>query len=102
MSYFPEPHIHSKSKIEVELDLSNYATKSDLTSAAGVDTSNFSRKILLANLKSDIDKSGMDKLKNVPSGLSNLTTKLDKLDVDKLVPAPLGLIKLSNVVKRLC
>ena len=30
MSYFPEPHTHSKNKIEVELHLSNYATKSDL------------------------------------------------------------------------
>ena len=30
MSYFPEPHNHSKIKVEVGLDLSNYATKSDL------------------------------------------------------------------------
>ena len=30
MSYFPEPHILSKNKIENELDLSNYATKSNL------------------------------------------------------------------------
>ena len=29
MSYFP-PYGHSKNKIEVELDLSNYATKLDL------------------------------------------------------------------------
>ena len=30
MSYFPESHTHSKNKIGVELDLSNYGTKSDL------------------------------------------------------------------------
>ena len=30
LSYFPEPYAHSKSKINVELDLSNHATKSDL------------------------------------------------------------------------
>ena len=30
MSYFSEPHTHSKNKIEVELDLPNYATQSDL------------------------------------------------------------------------
>ena len=30
MSYYPEPHILSKTKIENELDLSNYATKSNL------------------------------------------------------------------------
>ena len=29
MSYFPEPHTN-KNKIEVQLNLSNYATKSDL------------------------------------------------------------------------
>ena len=29
MSYFPL-YSHSKNKIEIELDLSNYATKSDL------------------------------------------------------------------------
>ena len=29
MSYFPEPNTHSKNKIEVKLDLENYATKSD-------------------------------------------------------------------------
>ena len=37
MSYFP-PYGHSKNKIEVELDLSNYAPKSDLKNATGVDT----------------------------------------------------------------
>ena len=30
MSYFTKPHIHSKNRIDFELDLSNYATKSDL------------------------------------------------------------------------
>ena len=38
MNCFP-PFSHSKNKIEVELDLSNYATKSDLKSSTGVDTS---------------------------------------------------------------
>ena len=52
MSYFPEPHIHSKVKIEVELDLSNYATKSDLKNATGGDTSDFAEKADLASLKS--------------------------------------------------
>ena len=40
----------------------------------------------LANLKSDVDKLDIDKLKNVPTNLSNLKSKLDKLDIDKLVP----------------
>ena len=29
MSYFSEPYTHSKNKIKVEVDFSNYATKSD-------------------------------------------------------------------------
>ena len=38
MSYFPGPYTHSKCKIKVDLDLPNYATKSDLKNATGVDT----------------------------------------------------------------
>ena len=30
MNYFPEPYTRRKSEIKVELDLSNYAAKSDL------------------------------------------------------------------------
>ena len=44
MSYFPEPHAHSKNKMEIEIDLSNYATKSDLKNATGVDISDFVKK----------------------------------------------------------
>ena len=33
-------------EIEVELDLSNYATKSDLKNATGVDTSQFAKKMI--------------------------------------------------------
>ena len=44
MSYFPVPHTQSKKKkAEVELELSNYATKSDLKSATGIDTSDFAK-----------------------------------------------------------
>ena len=38
VSYFPEPYTRSKNKIKVELHLSNYATKSYLKNATGVDT----------------------------------------------------------------
>ena len=67
--------------VKIELDLSNYATKVDLKNTAGFDTSDFAKKIdltNLANLKSDVDKLDIDKLKNVPSGLSNLKSKVDK------------------------
>ena len=70
--------------MKVELDLSNYATKTDLKNVTGVDTSKSAKKIDLNNLKSDLDKLDIDKLKNVPTNLSNLKTKVDKLDVDKL------------------
>ena len=68
----------------------NYATKADLKNATTVDTS---------NLKSDIDKLDIDKLKNIPSRLSSLKSKVDKLDILKLKTTPVDLSKLSNVVK---
>ena len=58
--YFPEPK-SSGGKVEVELDLSNYATKPDLKKATGVDTSKFSKKVDLAYLKSNVDKLDIDK-----------------------------------------
>ena len=69
--------------MKIELNVSNYATKSDLKNATGVDTSKFAKKVDLASLKSFIDKLDNDKLKNVPTSLSNLKSKLDRLDVDK-------------------
>ena len=68
--YFPE----SKSlggRVKVKLDLSNFATKSDLKNAKGVDTSKFSKKVDLANLKSNADTLDIDKLKNVPRRLQS-------------------------------
>ena len=64
--------------VKVELDLSNHATKVDLKNATGVDTSDFAIKTDLAHSKSDVDKLGIDKFKNVPSNLSTLKSKVDK------------------------
>ena len=61
MSYF-SCNIHRKKKIEVVLDLSNYATKFDLKNATGVDISQLAEQGDLANLKLEADKSGIDKL----------------------------------------
>ena len=72
-----------RARVKVELDLSDYATKSDFKNATGVDASNFAKKINLANLKSDVDKLDIDKLKNEPNNLSNSKSKVDKLDVDQ-------------------
>ena len=59
--YFPEPK--SLEKVKFELDLSNYATKTDLKNATGIDTSSFAKKVDLANLKSNLDKLDIDKQK---------------------------------------
>ena len=52
--------------MKVELDLSNYVLKTGLKNATGTDTSSFAKKADLASLKSNVDKLGIDKLKNVP------------------------------------
>ena len=51
--------------VKVELDLSNYATKADLKTAADVDTSRFARKVDLANLRSNVEKLDIDKIKKI-------------------------------------
>ena len=78
--YFPEPfNSHFGENIKVKIDLTNYATKTDIKNISHVDTSSFALKSNLANLK----------------------TEVDKLDIDKLVPIPADLSKLSNVVKKM-
>ena len=44
MSYFSQPYSPNKNKIKAELDLSNYATKSDLKGPTGIITLKFARK----------------------------------------------------------
>ena len=85
--------------VKVELDLSNYATKTDVKNETGIDTSSFAKKFDLPNLKSNVDKLDLHELKNVPTNWSNLKTKVDKLDVIKLVPVPVDLSKLCDLVK---
>ena len=97
--YFPKPK-SSGGRVKIELDLSNYATKSDLKNVGDIDTSKFTKKVDLANLKSNVNKLDFDKLKNAPTDLSNLKSKVSKLDIDKLVPAPVDLSKLSDIVKK--
>ena len=75
--YFPKLFRSFGRYINVKVDLSNYATKTDLKNVTHVDTSSFALKTNLASLK----------------------TEVDKLDIDKLVPVPVDLSKLSDVVK---
>ena len=65
MSYYP-PYKSSSNNIKVELDLTNYATKT-------VDTSSFASKTNLAALKTEVDKIDVDNLKTTPVDLAKLT-----------------------------
>ena len=75
--YFPKIFRSFGRNINVKVDLSNYATKTDLKNVTHIDTSSFALKTNLAGLKNEVDESG----------------------IHKLVPVPVDLIKLSDVVK---
>ena len=64
--------------------MSNYAPRADLKNEADVNISDFVKNTDLANLKSDVKKSNIEKLRNVPSGLNSLQSKAYKLDIGKL------------------
>ena len=76
--YFPKPYEPFGGDINVKVDLSNYATKTDIKNILHVDTSSFALKSNLASSK----------------------TEVDKLDIDKVVPGPVDLSKVSDVVKK--
>ena len=97
--YFPKPYEPFRGDINVKIDLSNYATKSDLKNALGIDTSTLAAKYDLVSLKAQVDKLDIDKLKSVATNLNNLKNKADKLDIGKLKTTPVVLSKLSSVVK---
>ena len=81
MSYHP-PYKSSSNNVKVELDLTNYATKTDLKNITHVDVSCFASKTNLAALKTEVDKIDTDKLKTVPTDLAKLTNAV-KNDVVK-------------------
>ena len=99
--YFPKPYEPFGRDINVKVDLSNYATKTDIKNISHVDTSSFALKTNLASLKADVHKLDIDKLKSLLNNLSILKNKVDKLDIDKLVPVPVDLSKLMQSKMRL-
>ena len=54
-TYYP-PYKNSSQNVKVKLDLTNYATKTDLKNINHVDTSSYALKTNLAALKSEVDK----------------------------------------------
>ena len=97
--YFPKPYEPFDGDITVKVDFYNYATKSDLKNATGIDIFKLAVKSDLVSLKAEVDKLNNDKLKNVPTDLSNLKSKVDRLDINKLIPVPVDLSRLSNIVE---
>ena len=81
--YSPKPYKNFRGNINVKVDLSNYAAKSDLKNATGVDTSKLAEKFDLASLKAEIDKINVDKLNTVPVDLSNLSNAVNSEVVKK-------------------
>ena len=71
--YFPKPCEPFGGDINVKVDLSSYATEADIKNISHVDTSGFALKTNLASLKTEVDKSDIDKLAPVPTDLSKLS-----------------------------
>ena len=61
MSYFLKPYNYNK-KIKAQLELSHYATISNLKGVAGIDTSKFAKAVDLASLKSNAGNLDIGKL----------------------------------------
>ena len=81
-TYYP-PYKSSSSNVKVELDLTNYATKTDLKNITHVDASSFASKTNLAALKTEVDKIDVDKLKTAPVDLAKLTNAVENNFVKK-------------------
>ena len=94
--YFPEPYESFDGDINVEIDLSNYATKTDLKNISHVDVSSFAVKSNLASLKTQVDKVDADKLKTVPVDLAKLSNVV-KNDVVKKIEYNKLVIKVDNI-----
>ena len=59
--YFPKPFRSLRGNVNVKVDLSNYATKTDLKNVTHDNTSSFAPKTNLASLKTEVDKLDIDK-----------------------------------------
>ena len=68
--YFPKPFRNFGRNINAKVDLSTYATKTDLKNITHVDTSSFALKTNLVDKKTEVDKLDIDKLAPVPVDLS--------------------------------
>ena len=72
-TYYPQ-YKSSSNNIKVELDLTDYATKTDLKNITHTDVSSFASKTNLAALKTEVDKIDGNKLETVPDELAKLSS----------------------------
>ena len=87
VSCYP-PYKRSSNNIKVELDLTNYATKTDLKNITLVIVyiiCSFASKTNLVALKTEVDKIDVDKLKTTPADLAKLTNAVQNDLVKKTV-----------------
>ena len=77
--YFPKSFRSFGRNINVKVDLSNYATKTDIKNISHLDTSSFALKINLATLKTELDKPDINKFSHLPTDLSKLSHVVKKL-----------------------
>ena len=96
MSQYFLPYRGSGKNIKVEVDLSSYATKTDLKNVTHADASSFASKANLANLKTEVYKTDVDKLKAVSVDLAKLSNVV-KNDVVKITEYDKLVTKVDNI-----
>ena len=94
--YFRRCYKRFNGDISVKVDLSNYATKTDLKNISHVDVSSFALKSNLASLKTEVDKIDAGKLKTVPVDLAKLSNVV-KNDVIKKTEYNKLVTKVDNI-----
>ena len=99
IQYFPKPYEPFGGDINVNVDLSNYATKTDLKNVSYVDVSSFALKSNLTNLKTQADKIDVDLTKLSNAVENNVVKVVKKTVYDKLV-AKVDNIDTTNFVKK--
>ena len=103
-NYFRRRYKRFDGDISLKIDLSNYATKTDLKHLSHVDVSSFALKSNLASLKTEVDKIDADKLKTVVVDLAKLSNVVKndvvkKTEYNKLV-TKINNIDTTNFVKK--
>ena len=103
-NYFRRRYKRFDEDISVEVDLSNYATKTDLKNVSYVDVRSFALKSNLASLNDEVDKIDAVKVKTVLVDLAKLNNVvkndvIKKTEYNKLVAKVNG-IDNTNFVSR--